>query len=66
MEPFTEGDDPDVVFESHSHWAVGHVDGMSLRVVKSGQITEAFRQYHELASKLADYPLLDEEDYSPP
>ena len=27
MEPFTEGDDPDVVLEIHSHWAVGHVDG---------------------------------------
>ena len=26
MLPFTEGDDPDVVMESHSHWAVGHVD----------------------------------------
>ena len=32
LEPFTEGDDPDVVMESHSHWAVGHVDGFSIRV----------------------------------
>ena len=32
LEPFTEGDDPDVVFESHPHWAVGHVDGFSIRV----------------------------------
>lgn len=64
MEPFTEGDDPDVVFESHSHWAVGHVDGMSIRVYRDGQITEAFRSYHELAQRLADYPVLDEEDYS--
>ena len=23
LESFTEGHDPDVVFESHSHWAVG-------------------------------------------
>ena len=29
MEPFTDGDDPDVVMESHDHWAVGHVDGFS-------------------------------------
>ena len=64
LEPFTEGDDPDVVFESHSHWAVGHVDGFSLRVFKNGEITEAFRKYHELAEKLDDYAYLDESDYS--
>jgi len=44
IKPFTEGDEPDVVFESHSHWAVGHVDGMSIRVYRDGQITEAFRK----------------------
>ena len=64
MEPFTEGDDPDVVFESHSHWAVGHVDGFSLRVFKNGEITDAFRKYHELAQRMDDYPILDESDYS--
>jgi hypothetical protein len=64
MEPFAEGDDPDVVFESHSHWAVGWIDGFSLRVFKDGQITEAFKAYHCLAEKLADYPVLDEEGYS--
>lgn len=64
MEKFTEGDNPDVVFESHNHWAVGHVDGFSVRVFKNGQITEAFRAYHQLASAMADYPILDESDYS--
>jgi hypothetical protein len=64
MRPFTDGDDPDVVFESHSHWAVGHVDGASIRVFRDGQITEAFTAYHALAQRLADYPILDEEDYS--
>ena len=64
MEPFTETDDPDVVFESHSHWAVGHIDGMSIRVFRDGQITKAFQAYHALAERLADYPILDEEDYS--
>ena len=64
MEPFAEGDDPDVVFESHSHWAVGHVDGFSVRVFKNGEVTEAFCKYHELAERLANYPILDEEDYS--
>lgn len=64
MRPFTEGDDPDVVFESHSHWACGHVDGFSVRVFRNGQITEAFKKYHELAERMADYPVLDDEDYS--
>jgi hypothetical protein len=64
MEPFTNTEDPDVVFESHSHWAVGHVDGFSVRVFRNGQITEAFKAYHELAARMADYPILDEADYS--
>lgn len=65
MEQFTEGDDPDVVMESHHHWAVGHVDGFSIRVFDDkGEITEAFRKFHELAEQMADYPILDESDYS--
>lgn len=64
MEPFSEGDDPDVVFESHNHWAVGHIDGFSVRVFRNGQVTDAFRTYHELAERMADYPILDESDYS--
>lgn len=64
IEPFTEGDDPDVVFESHNHWAVGHVDGFSVRVFRDGHVTDAFRSYHDLAERLADYPILDEVDYS--
>jgi hypothetical protein len=64
MEPFTHGDDPDVVMESHDHWAVGHVDGFSIRVYRDGEITPAFRQYHDLMEQLYGYPILDEEDYS--
>lgn len=64
MMSFTEGDDPDVVMESHSHWAVGHVDGFSVRVFRRGRITKAFRTYHELAVQMAEYPILDESDYS--
>ena len=63
LTPFTEAEDPDVVFESHSHWAVGHVDGFSIRVHRDAEITEAFRTYHGLAERLADYPILDESDY---
>lgn len=65
LEPWTEGDDPDVVAESHSHWLVGHVDGFSIRVYDGGgNITDAFRAYHELAERMDDYPVLDESDYS--
>lgn len=63
LEPFTDGDDPDVVFERHNHWAVGHIDGFSIRVFKGGEITPAFRAYHALAERLANYPILDENDY---
>ncbi len=62
--PFAEGNNPDVVFESHNHWAVGHIDGFSIRVFKRGRITKAFRTYHELAQQMDDYPILDETDYS--
>jgi hypothetical protein len=64
MEPFTEGDDLDVVMERHSHWAVGHVDGASIRVYRDGEITDAFRTYYGLSERLADYPILNESDYS--
>ena len=53
-----------MVFESHNHWAVGHIDGFSIRVFRNGEITDAFTKYHELTERLADYPILDEEDYS--
>lgn len=61
---FTEGDDPDVVEESHSHFLVGHIDGFSMRVFRDGEITEAFRTFHKLMESLAAYPILDEEDFS--
>ena len=64
LKQFTDGDDPDVVEESHSHWAVGYVDGFSLRVFRNGKITEAFRTFHELMERLATYPILNEDDYS--
>jgi len=64
MQPFTEGNDPDAVVESHFHWAVGHVDGLSIRVFRRGRITKAFRKYHALAARMADYPVLDEADFS--
>jgi hypothetical protein len=64
LEPFTEGDDPDVVFETHSHWLVGHIDGFSIRVFRNGEITEAYRTYRQLQVQIADRLVLDEEDHS--
>lgn len=64
LAPFADSDPADVVFESHNHWAVGHVDGFSIRVYRDGEITEAFRAYHALAVREADYPILDDEHYS--
>jgi hypothetical protein len=64
MGPFMDGKDTDVVAEHHHHWAVGWIEGYSIRVFRRGRITKAFRRYHELAVRLADYPVLDEEHYS--
>jgi hypothetical protein len=64
LQPFAQAEDPDVVFESHSHWLVGHVDGFSIRVFRNGEITPAFMRYHELAASMEEYPVLDEGDYS--
>jgi hypothetical protein len=65
LRPFMEMDEPDVVGESHSHWAVGWVEGYAIRVFdQTGNVTAAFRRYCELRAKLANYPILDETDYS--
>jgi hypothetical protein len=61
---FQEGDDPDVLAESHDHWAVGWIDGFAIRIFHHGKITDAFHTYHQLTTRLEDYPLLDEHDYS--
>ena len=64
LQRFAETEDPDVVFETHGHFAVGHVDGFSIRVFQDGRVTKAFAALHTLAERLANYPILDEEDYS--
>ena len=61
--PFMKGKNPDVVEESHSHWAVGHVDGFSIRVYRRGKTTKAFAKWCELKARRDDYPILDEDDY---
>lgn len=44
----------DAVPEHHHHWAVGHVDGFSIRVFRRHRITKAFRTCHELAQRLSE------------
>src|SRR2546430_2355972 len=53
LQPFSEGDDPDVVFETHSHWAVGFVTGFSVRVFRGdGTTTPAFREFCKIKERL--------------
>jgi hypothetical protein len=62
---FSEGDDADLVFERHSHWAVGHLDGFSIRVFNAdGTITPAFKEFCHIKAELEAYAVLDEQDYS--
>lgn len=57
-------DSGDVRFERFTHWAFGWVDGLSVRVFKpDGTTTGAWAALSDLAARLQDYPLLDEEDY---
>lgn len=51
--------------EHHGHWAVGWVDGYSIRVFnEDGEPTPAWLAYCELAIALEEYPVLDEMAYS--
>ena len=61
LEPFLG---EDVFGERHSHWACGWVDGFSIRVYRNRKVTEGFKAYCSLREQLADYPVLDEEDFS--
>src|ERR1700722_12385570 len=57
LRPFSAGDDSDVVFERHSHWASGYVDGFSIRVYgPDGSITPAFEEFCRIKEALEDYP----------
>jgi hypothetical protein len=65
LRPFSEGDDPDLVFETHSHWAAGYLDGFSVRVFKpDGTITPAFEEFCQIKAELEAYPILNEQDFS--
>jgi hypothetical protein len=48
-----------------SHWAVGHIEHIAIRVLdKHGEPTKIFEHMLEFKRALEDYPLLDDEDFS--
>jgi hypothetical protein len=65
LEQFSEVGDPDLVFERHSSWLVGHMDGFSIRVFRAdGSITPAFEEFCRIKEDLDAYLVLVESDYS--
>jgi hypothetical protein len=65
LDRFDDGDNPTVIWQDHSHWAVGWVTALCIRVRHpSGCITKAFKVWCELQERKENYPILDEVDYS--
>jgi hypothetical protein len=65
LQRFTWGSRPSVWPQRHTHWACGWVDGFAVRVYdRRGRVTKAFRTLCDLQDRLANYPILDESDYS--
>jgi hypothetical protein len=52
--------------QSFSHWAVGWIDAVAIRVYDAeGAITEVFQKFYEdVIEALEQYPVLDEDHYS--
>lgn len=54
-----------VVEQHFRHWACGWVDAIAVKVFKkNGETTKAFEKLVDLIERMADYPALDEEDWS--
>ena len=64
MQPFLDQEPCDVYEEHHNHFAVGWVDGYAIRVFRRGRDHRSVSDLARPPTRLADYPLLDEEDYS--
>jgi hypothetical protein len=58
-------DESTVRAQHFGHWACGWVDGFAIKVHSAdGTLTDAFKVWCEIERALADYPLLDDSDYS--
>ena len=65
MRPFLEGTIPMSCSRTHDHWAVGGVDGLSVRVYRAWPNHQGVSDLaRTVIQRLADYPVLDEDDYS--
>ena len=64
LDPEDEETPVDVYSEVHNHWAVGYVNGYSIRVFRDNKITPAFRAWRGISDRLENYSILNEEDYS--
>lgn len=62
LKPFEKSGD--VEFGSDSHFVVGKINNVWVRVYRKNKITKAFKVLAEMLARLANYPLLDEGDYS--
>ena len=55
----------DVRLETFSHWAVGWIDAVAVRVSgPDSKETRAYRTLCDTIDRLSEYPILDETDYS--
>lgn len=58
-------DDTTVQWQHFSHWAVGWIDAVAIKIRdEAGEFTAAFIDMYNLLERLDDYPVLDEDDYS--
>lgn len=69
MRPFLgvedESNKTQAMEEDHNHWACGWVKGYAIRCLdEDGNATRAVATWFQLQDRIANYPLLDEEDHS--
>lgn len=65
LQEFVDADEPTVVSTTFSHWAVGWIDALIIRVyAPDGTITPAFSALYDALCSLQDYPVLNDEALS--
>ena len=64
LQPFIDSDSPNIMSESHNHWACGWIDGYAIKVYDDSGFTPEFLAIADIKRRLENYPILDEGDYS--